>query len=82
MCRNEDDCERYGTFGTQCRCGFDPNGPDAEGIKAESACDPTEDYCLAAFMLWASPFLMSVMMFVFGLAMHFISSAVIGAHVG
>ena len=82
VCRNEDDCERYGTFGTQCRCTFDPNGPDAEGIKAESACDPTEDYCLAAFMLWASPFLMSVMMFVFGLAMHFISSAAIDAHVG
>jgi len=59
-------CERYGTFGTTCRAG-------CEEVAALSACDPTQGYCLAAFMLWASPFLMSVLMVIFGVAMNFIA---------
>jgi len=63
-------CERYGRVGTTCKAG-------CEEVIALSACDPAQEHCLAAFMLWAAPFLMSVLMALFGVAMHFISDAAI-----
>jgi hypothetical protein len=63
-------CKRYGTFGTTCQQGCE------EDAKL-SVCKPTDEYCLAAFMLWVSPFLVAILMVVFGVAMYVISNAAI-----
>jgi len=63
-------CSRYGRVGTTCKAG-------CEEVAALSACDPAQEHCLAAFMLWAAPFLTSVLMALFGVAMHFISDAAV-----
>eukprot|EP00802_Teleaulax_amphioxeia_P003466 Tamp_03469.p1 GENE.Tamp_03469~~Tamp_03469.p1 ORF type:complete len:901 (-),score=134.32 Tamp_03469:1009-3624(-) len=70
-------CERYGSFGTTCS---NSTLCEEKKMKALSACDPEKEHCLAAFMLWASPFLMSVLMVLFGVAMHLIATSTIESH--
>eukprot|EP00961_Rhodomonas_salina_P109779 1477381-Rhodomonas_salina.1 len=63
-------CEEYGRCGVRCRRGC----PEVEG---ENACSNDEDEltCLAALLLWANPFVFSIVAFVFGASMHYIAAA-------
>ena len=64
----ESHCKRYGTWGVTC-----PSGCKED--EKLSACKVGTPDCLAAFMLWASPFLMSFLVFLFGGAMHFVAGS-------
>ena len=65
-------CTRYGTLGVTCPAGCDE---DAD----LSACPIGKPYCLAAFMLWASPFLMSAFALLLGVAMMFVAGSALEA---
>ena len=50
-------------------------------MSEESACDPAEPHCLAAFMLWGAPMMGGVVMFIFGMICVILAGAVGEAHV-
>mmetsp|Transcript_55417 Transcript_55417/g.89779 ORF Transcript_55417/g.89779 Transcript_55417/m.89779 type:complete len:968 (+) Transcript_55417:209-3112(+) len=61
-------CLRYGQFGTRC-----PEG--CEEVAADSACLSTDSSCLAAWILWSSPFMISLFSILFGTGLYFISTS-------
>eukprot|EP00960_Hanusia_phi_P045609 757352-Hanusia_phi.AAC.3 len=63
-------CSNYGFTGYQCAAGC------VEDVAA-SACDPAKTECLAAFILWASTYLISIFMIFIGLAFFFFSGTLL-----
>lgn len=63
-------CGIYGADGEMCCCS-----PHLE-LAADSACDPGEEHCLAAFMLWAAPMMGGTIMLLFGLISVILAGAV------
>ncbi|EKX38638.1 hypothetical protein GUITHDRAFT_144035 [Guillardia theta CCMP2712] len=63
-------CSDYGFTGYQCQAGC------TEDVAA-SACDPSKAECLAAFLLWASTYLISVFIVFIGLAFFLFSSTLL-----
>mmetsp|Transcript_42477 Transcript_42477/g.104111 ORF Transcript_42477/g.104111 Transcript_42477/m.104111 type:complete len:956 (-) Transcript_42477:224-3091(-) len=63
-------CRQYGTTGTACSVG-------CEEVFDESACIPSEPTCLAAMLLWASLFIVSLMTIIIGGSMYMITSSVV-----
>jgi len=61
-------CQRYGQWGTRCPAG-------CTEVVLKSACDPTQENCLAAFMLWASLWIVGLFTLVLASAAHAFASA-------
>lgn len=61
-------CEMYGTYGVKCLCLPEHEVEEDSACATFNAVDPTmyEEHCLAAFMLWACPFIGSGITLVFG----------------
>ncbi len=62
-------CKRYGQYGVSCPAG-------CEEIAADSACTNVVGSCLAAWMLWSAPWMVSLFSILFGTALYLISTSV------
>lgn len=65
----------YGETGEMWCCS-----PHLE-VHEDSACDPAETHCLAAFMLWGAPMMGGCVMFIFGVICVILAGAVNTTHV-
>lgn len=79
MCANTNETGMYGAIygetGEMWCCA-----PHQE-MHDESACDPTEPACLAAFMLWGAPMMGGTVMLIFGVICIILAGAVNETHV-
>jgi len=68
-------CTPYGAVGLSCREG-------CEEIASQSACAAEDKYCFAAFLLWATPFILGFLTLLVGLCLRFIANAQTQAETG